>query len=69
VAISRRAADAHVAVASERSLEEERVAACWLLLVEETEDAERRQQITGQLYRGRAAPKVGSGAGSSCAGL
>jgi hypothetical protein len=39
------------------------------LLIEEAKDAERRQQITGQLYRGRAAPKVGSGAGSSWARL
>jgi hypothetical protein len=69
VAVTRRATDAHVAVTTERALEEERVAARWLLLVEETEDAERRQQITGQLDCGRAAPKAGSGAGFSCARL
>jgi hypothetical protein len=65
----RRAADADVAVTPQRAFEEERVAACWLLLVEEAEDAERRQQITGQLDGGRAAPKAGSGAGSSCVRL
>jgi len=58
-------AHAHVAVAAERALEEEGVAAGRLLLVEEAEDAERRQQITGQLDGGRAAPKDVSGAGSS----
>jgi hypothetical protein len=53
-----------VAVASERSLEEEGVSL--LLLVEKTEDAERRQQITGKLDgRGRSASKAGSGKGSS----
>ena len=59
------AAHAHVAVAAERALEEEGVATARLLLVEEAEDAERRQQITGQLDGGRAAPKDGSGAGAS----
>ena len=58
-------AHAHVTVAAERALEEEGVAAGRLLLVEEAEDAEWRQQITGQLDGGRAAPKDGSGAGSS----
>ena len=56
-----------VAVASERSLEEEGVSL--LLLVEKAEDAERRQQITGKLDgRGRSASKAGSGKGSSWAG-
>ena len=64
-----RASHAHVAVPAQRSLEQERVTARWLLLVEEAEDAEGRQQITGQLDGGRAAPKAGSGAGSSCARL
>jgi hypothetical protein len=36
-----------------------------LLLIEEAEDAEWRQQITGQLDGGRAAPKAGSAAGAS----
>jgi hypothetical protein len=63
------AAHAHVAVPAERAFEEEGVSAGRLLLVEETEDAEWRQQITGQLDGGRAAPKAGSGAGSSWQGL
>src|SRR5205823_14108329 len=56
-------ADADVAVAAERSFEEEGVAIDGLLLVEKTEDAEGRQQITGKLDGGRAAPKAGSAAG------
>jgi hypothetical protein len=72
-AVARAAADADIAVAAERALEEERVASGRLLLVEETEDAEWRQQITGQLYRcragGRARSKAGSGSGSSWRGL
>jgi hypothetical protein len=59
----RAAGSADVAVAAERSLEEEGVAARGLLLVEKTEDAERRQQITGKLDGGRAAPKAGSAVG------
>src|SRR5262249_25403229 len=59
----------HVAIAAKRALEEEGVAAGGLLLVEEAEDAERRQQITGQLDCGRAAPKDGSGAGCPWRGL
>src|SRR5229473_3252112 len=45
-------AAAHVAVTAERALEEEGVV--FLLLVEKTKDAERRQQITGKLYRSKA---------------
>jgi hypothetical protein len=63
--VARRSAHAHVAVAAERSLEEEGVAAGFLLLVEETKDAERRQQITGQLDGCRS--KADSGSSSSCA--
>jgi hypothetical protein len=59
----RTVADSHIAVAPERSFEEEGVASGRLLLIEETEDAERRQQITGKLDGGRAAPKAGSAAG------
>jgi hypothetical protein len=59
-------AHADVAVAPERSLEEEGVAP--LLLVEETEDAERRQQITGKFDGGRRASKACSGKGSACRG-
>src|SRR4051812_8495318 len=59
----RAAGDADVAVPAERSLEEEGVATWRLLLIEEAEDAERRQQITGKLDGGRAAPKDDSGAG------
>jgi hypothetical protein len=44
-------ADPDIAVPSERSLEQERVAL--LLFVEEAEDAERRQQITGKFDGGR----------------
>jgi hypothetical protein len=58
-------ADADVAVAPERSFEEEGVPL--LLFVEETEDAERRQQITGKLNGcGCSASKAGSGKGSAC---
>jgi len=52
-------AHADVAVATERSLEEEGVPP--LLWVEETEDAERRQQITGKFDGGRSASKACSG--------
>src|SRR4051812_2214329 len=57
------AGDSDVAVPAERSLEEEGVATWRLLLIEEAEDAEWRQQITGKLDGGRAAPKDDSGAG------
>jgi len=67
--VSRRAADSDVAVAAQRALKEERIATGSLLLIEKAEDAERRQQITGQLDGSRAAPKAGSGAGSSWARL
>src|SRR5205814_4646619 len=60
---ARASADADIAVPAERSLEEEGVSARGLLLIEETEDAERRQQVTGKLDGGRAAPKDGSAAG------
>ena len=61
------APDAHVAVPSERSFEQERV--LLLLFVEEAEDAERRQQITGKFDgRGRSASKAGSGKGSAWTG-
>src|SRR5207253_906163 len=51
-----------IAVAAERSLEEEGVSL--LVLIEEAEDAERRQQITGKFDgRGRSASKAGSGKG------
>jgi hypothetical protein len=60
-------ADSDVAIATERSFEEERVPL--LLFVEETEDAERRQQITGKLDRcGSSGSKAGSGKGSACEG-
>jgi hypothetical protein len=36
------------------------------VLVEETEDAEGRQQVTGKFYGGCRASKAGSGSGSSC---
>src|SRR5207302_2835212 len=53
-----------IAVAAERSLEEEGVSL--LVLIEEAEDAERRQQITGKFDgRGRSASKAGSGKGSA----
>src|SRR5262249_59261956 len=52
-------AHADVAVPTERSLEEEGVPP--LLLIEETEDAERRQQITGKFDGGRSASKACSG--------
>jgi hypothetical protein len=52
-----------VAVASERSLEEEGVAP--LFVIEEAEDAERRQQITGKFDGGWSASKAGSGKGSA----
>ncbi len=45
------APDADVAVAAQRSLEEEGVASGCLRLIEETEDAERRQQIAWELNR------------------
>ena len=54
-------ADPDVAVASERSLEEEGIAP--LLLVEKAEDAERRQQITGKFDGGGSASKACSGKG------
>jgi hypothetical protein len=57
------AGDADVAVAAERSLEEEGIATGRLLLIEKAEDAEWRQQITGKLDGGRAAPKDDSAAG------
>jgi hypothetical protein len=56
-------AGAHVAVTAERSLEEEGVVRG--VLVEEAEDAEWRQQITGQFDGGCCASKAGSGSGSS----
>jgi hypothetical protein len=56
-------ADADIAVPSERSLEEEGIAS--LLLVEETEDAERRQQITGKFDGGWSASKACSGKGAA----
>jgi len=59
-------ADADVAVAPERSLEKEGVAP--LLLIEETEDAERRQQITGKFDGGRCASKACSGSEVACGG-
>jgi hypothetical protein len=34
-----------------------------MLLVEQAEDAERRQQITGKFYGGRCASKADSGKG------
>ena len=68
-AVARRATHSDVAVATQRAFEEERIATFGLLLIEKTEDAERRQQITGQLDGSRAAPKAGSGAGSSWARL
>src|SRR5438105_4985622 len=56
-----------IAVAAERSLEEEGVSL--LVLIEEAEDAERRQQITGKFDgRGRSASKAGSGKGSAWTG-
>src|SRR5256885_1467507 len=56
-----------IAVAAKRSLEEEGVSL--LLLIEEAEDAERRQQITGKFDgRGRSASKAGSGKGSAWTG-
>jgi hypothetical protein len=63
--VARAAAHADVAVAAKRPLEEEGVAAAFLLLIEETEDAERRQQITGKLDGGGPISKAGSGSGSS----
>jgi len=62
------APDAHVAVSSERSFEQERV--LLLLFVEEAEDAERRQQITGKLdgCGRRSASKADSGKRSACRG-
>jgi hypothetical protein len=57
-------AGADVAVAAERSLEEERVVRG--VLIEEAKDAEGRQQITGQFDGGCDASKAGSGSGSSC---
>jgi hypothetical protein len=54
-------AGADVAVTAQRSLEEEGVPP--LLLVEETEDAERRQQITGKFDGGWSASKACSGKG------
>ena len=74
------APDADVAVTPQRSLEEERVAfgccalrappvageaASSVLVVEKAEDAERRQQVTGQFDGGCSASKAGSGSGSS----
>jgi len=59
-------ADPDIAVPSERPLEQERVPL--LLFVEEAEDAERRQQITGK-FDGcgrRSASKADSGKGSAC---
>jgi hypothetical protein len=58
--------DADVAVPAERSLEEEGVVG--LLLVEEAEDAERRQQITGKFDGGDGASKACSGKGSAWTG-
>jgi hypothetical protein len=52
---------ADVAVPAQRSLEEEGVPP--LLLVEETEDAEGRQQITGKFDGGWSASKACSGKG------
>jgi len=62
------AADPDIAVPSERSLEQERVPL--LLFVEEAEDAERRQQITGKLdgCGRRSASKADSGKRSACGG-
>jgi len=59
-------ARADVAVPAQRSLEEEGVPP--LLLVEETEDAEGRQQITGKFDGGWSASKACSGKGVASRG-
>jgi hypothetical protein len=58
---------ADVTVATECTLEEEGVAAGCLLLIEETENAEGRQQIARELNRVNAGPKDDSGKSMHCA--